>query len=72
MISTYCNVAPEDISFETGCYGKPNAKHLNVKFNISHSEEVVVCAIYAVRKTVSRVQYPRSIRHSLKRAAEPV
>lgn len=45
MISTYCNVAPEDISFETGCYGKPNAKHLNVKFNISHSEEVVVCAI---------------------------
>lgn len=45
MISKYCNVVPEDIYFETGCYGKPNAKHLNVKFNISHSEEVVVCAI---------------------------
>lgn len=45
MISTYCNVVPEEISFETGCYGKPNAKHLNVEFNISHSEEMVVCAI---------------------------
>ena len=45
MISKYCKVVPEDIYFETGCYGKPNAKHLNVEFNISHSEEVVVCAI---------------------------
>lgn len=45
MISTYCNVVPEEISFETGCYGKSNAKHLNVEFNISHSEEMVVCAI---------------------------
>ena len=45
MISKHCNVVPEDIYFETGCYGKPNAKHLNVEFNISHSEEVVVCAI---------------------------
>ena len=45
MISKYCKVVPEDIYFETGCYGKPNLKHLNVEFNISHSEEVVVCAI---------------------------
>lgn len=33
MISKYCNVLPEDIYFETGCYGKPNAKNLNVEFN---------------------------------------
>lgn len=45
MISKYCKVVPEDIYFETGCYGKPNAKHFNVEFNISHSEEMVVCAI---------------------------
>ena len=45
MISKYCNVVSEDIYFETGCYGKPNAKRLNVEFNISHSEEMVVCAI---------------------------
>ena len=45
MISKYCKVVPEDIYFETGCYGKPNAKHLNVEFNISHSQEMVVCAI---------------------------
>ena len=45
MISTYCNVAPEEISFEYGLYGKPNAKYLDVEFNISHSYEMVVCAI---------------------------
>lgn len=45
MISTYCNVAPEEISFEYGLYGKPNAKYLDVEFNISHSGEMAVCAI---------------------------
>lgn len=45
MISEYCNVMCEDIYFETGCYGKPNVKELGVEFNISHSEEMVVCAI---------------------------
>lgn len=45
MISTYCNVAPEEISFEYGLYGKPNAKYLDVEFNISHSDEMAVCAI---------------------------
>lgn len=45
MISTCCNVAPADISFEIGSYGKPNAKQLDVEFNISHSYEMVVCAI---------------------------
>lgn len=45
MISTCCNVASADISFEIGSYGKPNAKQLDVEFNISHSYEMVVCAI---------------------------
>ena len=40
MISTYCNVVPEEISFETGCYGKHNAKHLNVEFNTNLAEAV--------------------------------
>lgn len=45
MISSFCNVAPENVSFELGLYGKPYARNLNVEFNISHSDEMVVCTI---------------------------
>lgn len=45
MISTYCNVPAERISFELGLYGKPRVLNYNIEFNISHSEEMVVCCI---------------------------
>ena len=44
-ISEWCNVAVEDIIFDYKEYGKPYAIGLDVEFNISHSEDVVVCAI---------------------------
>lgn len=45
MISSFCNVFPEDVFFELGLHGKPYVKNLDVEFNISHSDEMVVCAI---------------------------
>ena len=44
-IAEWCGVAPESITFETTKNGKPYAKNLTVEFNISHSDDMVVCAI---------------------------
>lgn len=44
-ISQWCNVAPESITFGMQEHGKPYAKDLAVEFNISHSGDMVVCAI---------------------------
>lgn len=44
-VSEWCNVAPESIVFDKTKHGKPFAKDLDVEFNISHSEDVVVCAV---------------------------
>lgn len=44
-ISEWCNVAVEDVIFDNKEHGKPYAVGLNVKFNISHSGDIVVCAI---------------------------
>ncbi len=43
-IAEWCGVAPESITFETTENGKPYAKDLAVEFNISHSDDMVVCA----------------------------
>lgn len=44
-ISEWCGVAPENIAFSTKEYGKPYAIGLDVEFNVSHSGDIVVCAI---------------------------
>ena len=44
-ISEWCDVAPENITFGIKEHGKPYAKDLAVEFNISHSGDMVVCAV---------------------------
>lgn len=44
-IARWCDVKAESIVFDTAKYGKPFAVGLNVEFNISHSGDMVVCAI---------------------------
>lgn len=44
-ISDWCSVNAEDIIFDYKEYGKPYAIDLDVEFNISHSCDLVVCAI---------------------------
>ena len=44
-ISEWCNVTPESIIFGIKEHGKPYAKDLTVEFNISHSGNIVVCAV---------------------------
>lgn len=44
-ISEWCGVLEESIVFEITEHGKPYAKDLNVEFNISHSADMVVCAV---------------------------
>ena len=44
-IGEWCGVAPENISFGIKEHGKPYAKNLAVEFNVSHSEEMVVCTL---------------------------
>ena len=45
MIADFCKVNAEDIVFNQNEYSKPYAEKLNVEFNISHSYELVICAI---------------------------
>ena len=44
-ISEWCNATPETLEFVFGEYGKPNVIDLDVEFNISHSGNIVVCAV---------------------------
>lgn len=44
-VSAWRGVSPASIRFAANKYGKPRAVDLNVEFNISHSENIVVCAI---------------------------
>ena len=44
-IAKLCNVEPENITFAIGEHGKPYAVDLDVEFNISHSGNMVVCAV---------------------------
>lgn len=46
-ISKWCGIPEESIIFEIAEHGKPYAKDLNVEFNISHSADMVVCAVDA-------------------------
>lgn len=44
-IAEWCRVIPESITFDINEHGKPYAKDLPVEFNISHSGDMVVCAV---------------------------
>lgn len=44
-IAEWCSITPESISFGIKEHGKPYAKDLPVEFNISHSSDMVVCAV---------------------------
>ena len=44
-IAEWCGIAPESITFGIKEHGKPYAKDLTVEFNISHSGDMVVCAV---------------------------
>ena len=44
-IAEWCGVSPESIIFSKHEFGKPFAVGLGVEFNISHSGNMVVCAI---------------------------
>lgn len=44
-IAEWCGVTPESIIFGKKEHGKPYAKDLAVEFNISHSGDMVVCAV---------------------------
>ena len=44
-IAEWCGVTPENITFGIKEHGKPYAKDLAVEFNISHSGDMVVCAV---------------------------
>ncbi|MBR5497960.1 MAG: 4'-phosphopantetheinyl transferase superfamily protein [Clostridia bacterium] len=44
-VAQWCSVAPEDIVFIIGENGKPYAGNLDAEFNISHSDDFVVCVI---------------------------
>lgn len=44
-IAEWCNIKPESIKIDIGKYGKPYAVSQNVEFNISHSGDLVVCAV---------------------------
>ena len=44
-ISKWCNVPAESVVFGKNNYGKPFAKDLAVEFNVSHSGDMVVCAV---------------------------
>lgn len=44
-IAKWCGVTPGSIAFGIKEHGKPYAKDLAVEFNISHSGDIVVCAV---------------------------
>ncbi len=45
MISEKCSIPPESIVFDQDKNGKPFAVNADIHFNISHSENTVVCVI---------------------------
>lgn len=59
-ISDFCGVSPESIVFRKNEYGKPYAVDLPVYFNISHSGDMVVCAV-SEREIGTDIEKIRSI-----------
>lgn len=47
-IADWCGISAESIQFGMNSLGKPFAKDLPVEFNISHSGNIVVCAVSSI------------------------
>lgn len=45
VISEWCNISAEEITFGKNEHGKPFVENFSVEFNISHSGDFVVCVI---------------------------
>ncbi|MBQ6380384.1 MAG: 4'-phosphopantetheinyl transferase superfamily protein [Clostridia bacterium] len=45
LIARNCGVAPDSIEFAVHQNGKPYCKNVQVHFNISHSADLVICAL---------------------------
>lgn len=63
-IAKWCQVPAESVMFGKNNYGKPFAKDLAVEFNVSHSGDMVVCAV-SDRPIGVDVEQIRSIRDSV-------
>ena len=44
-VSEFCGINANELHFELSPYGKPYVRNLPVFFNISHSDDYVVCAV---------------------------
>ncbi len=44
-ISEFCKIAPEEIVFGKSKFGKPFAVEIDIHFSISHSGDMVLCAV---------------------------
>lgn len=45
FIAEWCGISAESVRFDQNKFGKPFARDLPVEFNISHSGNIVVCAV---------------------------
>ena len=45
MLSNLSNIPPQKIKYAYGPFGKPYAYDLELEFNISHSNDIVVCCV---------------------------
>ena len=44
-IATFCGISPQEVTLAVGAHGKPYAVGLKVEFCLSHSDDLVVCAV---------------------------
>lgn len=44
-VSEFCSISPEEIVFIKNSFGKPYAENLPVYFSVSHSADMVICAV---------------------------
>jgi 4'-phosphopantetheinyl transferase len=59
ILARYLCVAPSELVFRDGTRGKPELANGEVGFNMSRSQDVVVCAVGAVRDVGVDVEYVR-------------
>ena len=50
VLSRYCEVAPAELRFEYGSCGKPGLVEAGIHFNISHADELLLCAVARQRQ----------------------
>lgn len=67
-LSSYLKVSPSNITFSYNKYGKPSIRSEhnleNIKFNVSHSKNLVVYAITQNREVGIDLEYIRGVSHA--------